>query len=317
MTLGFGEDSATRWSEIRTGWAAAGWHLGFMGLTIWIVVGGVRAGIERAALSLMPLLFLVVCGIALYAASLPGAAAGYRYYLDFDLSQLWSLEVFAAAASQSFFSLSLGMGAMLTYASYLSRESRLGQESLLISFSDFGVAFVSGLMVFPLIFALGLSAQVGESTLGALFVTMPTAFSEMELTGRIIGTLFFGALAVAALTSSISLLEVIVASAIDQFSWSRKQAALTAGTLTAAIGILPALDLGILGWMDQLAGNLLLIAGGLGLAIFVGWVMRDPENEVQPDGRRPAWLRGWRWLLRIPVPLVLAAVLFQAVRALF
>ncbi|MEE2703292.1 MAG: sodium-dependent transporter [Myxococcota bacterium] len=317
ISHGFAEGAATRWSEIRTGWPAVGWHLAFMGITIWIVLGGIRAGIERAALLLMPLLFAVVCGIAIYAATLTGSGAGYSYYLDIDLNQIWSLEVFAAAASQAFFSLSLGMGAMLTYASYLSRESRLEEESLLISVSDFGVAFVSGLMVFPLIFALGLSAEVGESTLGALFVTLPTAFAEMQATGRVIGVLFFGALAVAALTSAISLLEVVVASAIDQLAWSRRRAVWIAGTLAAAIGILPALDLGALEWMDKLAGNVLLIAGGLALAVFVGWVMRDPISELRPGGESPPWLLAWRWLLRIPVPLVLAAVLYQALRGLF
>ncbi len=314
---GFGSDPEALFGEIATGPAAIAWHLGFMGLTTLVVQRGVRGGIERATLVLMPLLFVVVCGIAVYAATLEGSGAGYAYYLSPDFRGIWSWKVFSDAASQAFFSLSLGMGAMLTYASYLTDDHDLPEESLLVALSDFGVAFVAGLAVFPVIFALGLSQAVGESTIGALFITLPSAFNQMGTAGVLVGGVFFVALAVAALTSAISLLEVVVASAIDGLGWTRRRAALVGGGAVAALGIAPALSLGALDWMDKIAGNVLLVAGGLALSIFVGWVMPDPMGEVARGTHGVRWFFLWRWLLRVPVPLVLAVILYATITSLF
>jgi NSS family neurotransmitter:Na+ symporter len=314
---GFGSDPETLFGEISTGPAAIAWHVGFMGLTTLVVQRGVRGGIERLTLVLMPLLFLVVCGIALYAATLDGSGAGYAYYLSPDFEGIWTWKAFSDAASQAFFSLSLGMGAMLTYASYLTDDHDLPDESLLVALSDFGVAFVAGLAVFPVIFALGLSQAVGESTIGALFITLPSAFSQMGGAGILVGAVFFVALAVAALTSAISLLEVVVASAIDSLGWTRRKAALTGGAAIAALGIAPALSLTALDWMDKIAGNVLLVAGGLALSIFVGWVMPDPMGEVARGTQGVRWFFLWRWLLRVPVPLVLAVILYATITSLF
>ena len=198
VASGFGGDAAARFGEIQSGAGAIGWHVLFMGFTIAIVLGGVQRGIERVALVLMPTLFLVIVGIAIYAATIPGSGAGYSYYLSADFSQIRSFKVFSDAASQAFFSLSLGMGAMLTYASYLGDDHNLPGESLVIAFADFGVAFLAGLALFPLIFALGLSQAVGGSTLGALFITLPTTFASMGAAGTVVGVVFFLALAVAA-----------------------------------------------------------------------------------------------------------------------
>ena len=138
-----------------------------MGVTIAVVAGGVKGGIERSALVLMPTLFALVLGLAVYAATLDGAGGGYRYYLQTDFAKILSWDVLKAASGQAFFSLSLGMGAMLTYGSYLSRENHLPNESLCIAGADIGIAFLAGLVVFPLIFALGISDQVSGSTVGA------------------------------------------------------------------------------------------------------------------------------------------------------
>ncbi len=316
LVAGFPADAGAHFEAVATGPAAIAWHLGFMALTIAIVGGGVKAGIERSALVLMPLLFILVVGLVLYAATLDGATAGYRFYLELDLSELdWN--VIQAAAGQAFFSLSLGMGAMMTYASYLGRDENLPDESLVVAVADFGVAFIAGLAVFPLIFALGLSADVGESTVGALFITLPKAFASMGGAGRVVGILFFVALVVGALTSAISLLEVVVASTVEGLGWPRRRAALVLGAVIAVLGIPAALSLAVLGFMDQLAGNVLLVFGGLMLAIFVGWVMRDPMAEVRRGADGVTWFGLWRWLLRFPVPLVLAFVLVQSLRVLF
>jgi NSS family neurotransmitter:Na+ symporter len=317
LTLGFPSDPEAHFAAISTGGAAIAWHLVFMLMSVTIVLVGIHKGIERVALVLMPLLFVVVCGIAIYAATLDGAGAGYTYYLTADFSGMFSFSVVSDAASQAFFSLSLGMGAMLTYASYLSEEHHLPDESLVIAMTDFAVAFIAGLAVFPLIFALGLSEAVGESTVGALFITLPKAFSEMGPAGSVLAPVFFMALAVAALTSAISLLEVVVAAAIDSLGWTRTRAALVGGAVITALGVGPALDLRVLDWMDKIAGNLLLVAGGLALAVFVGWVMKNPMGEVARGAEGVRWFFLWRWLLRVPVPLVLAAVLYASIAALF
>ena len=313
---GFGADSGAYFERVATGPASVAWHLLFMAITVGIVVGGVNRGIERVSIVLMPLLFAIICGIALYAATLPGAGRGYEFYLSIDLAKVFDWQVLNHAAGQAFFSLSLGMGAMLTYASYLSEDENLPNESVIIAAADFAVAFVAGLAVFPLLFALGLEREVGDSTLGALFITLPTAFHEMGGAGRIVGPLFFVALAVGALTSAISLLEVVVSTAIDQLGWPRPRAAVVLGAACALLGIPSALDLGVLGFMDQLAGTLFLVFGGLMLSIFVGWVMPDPVAEARQGAEGVTWFFAWRWLLRSVVPALLVVVLWQSLRAL-
>jgi len=302
-------DAAAHFQRITSGPAPVLWHLLFMGITVLVVAGGVRKGIERTSLLLMPVLFVLVVGLAVYAATLPGAELGYRAFLRPELDQLLSLGVLAQAAGQAFFSLSLGMGAMLTYASYLGGDENLPVEAALIAGTDFGVAFVAGLVVFPLVFALGLSEQVSGSTVGALFITLPSAFATLGGAGRIVGTLFFVTLAVGALTSAISLLEVVVASAIDRFGWSRRRAAALIGVVIALLGVPSAASLDVLGLVDQIAGNVFLIAGGLGLAVFVGWVIPDPTPELRRGARHVPWLRLWRWLLRFAVPVALTVIL--------
>lgn len=315
--LGFGGDSGEYFQSIREGWAAFGFHLLFMVATVGIVAGGVRGGIERAATLMMPALFILVCGIALYAAPLPGAAEGYRYYLNLNVTNALSRDVVTAAAGQAFFSLSLGMGAMLTFGSYLDRNHHLPNESLIVAGADAAVAFVAGLMVFPLIFALGLSQDVGESTLGALFVTLPRAFAEMGAAGHLVGFGFFLALIVGALTSAMSLLEVVVSSAIDTLGWSRRQAALVAGAAIAAVGIPSAWSVEFLGVMDEIANNVLLLGGGLALAVFTGWFMKDPEGHAAEGAEGVRWFFLWRLLLRFVVPAVLLYVLLDAVPRTF
>jgi NSS family neurotransmitter:Na+ symporter len=313
---GFADDPGAYFGEISSGLDAVGWHLLFMAGTVGVVIGGVHKGIERAALVLMPLLFALLCGLALWASGLDGARAGYAFYLEIDLDALMSLKVLREAAGQAFFSLSLGMGAMMTYASYLTSEENLPNESLVIALSDFLVAFVAGLAVFPLIFALALQSEVGGSTIGALFITLPKTFAAMGDAGRVVGILFFLALVVGALTSAISLLEVVVASSIDGLAWTRARATAVLGTAITLLGIPAALNLDVLDWMDKIAGTVFLVGGGLALAIFVGWFMRDPFAEARKGAEHVRWFFAWQWLLRVPVPLVLAWVLWDSLAEL-
>jgi NSS family neurotransmitter:Na+ symporter len=254
-----------------------------------------------------------VVGLALYAATLDGGGPGYAYYLRADFEKVFSLAVLKDAAGQAYFSLSLGMGAMLTYGSYLTRNTDLPNESLVIAGADVAVAFVAGLVVFPLIFTLGLASQVSGSTVGALFITLPEAFAAMGVAGRFVGFAFFLVLMVGALTSAISLLEVVVSAAIDGLGWSRPRAAWVTGGLIAALGIPPSFSLDVLGAMDEVANNVFLLGGGLALALFVGWVMKDPMETVRPGAEGVQWFGLWRLFLRFAVPLFLVFVLAGAI----
>jgi NSS family neurotransmitter:Na+ symporter len=309
IASGFDPNAAERFGEVASGWDAFGYHVAFMALTVFVVVGGVSRGIERASVVLMPMLFALIVGLALYAATLDGAGAGYAYYLGADFSKLLSFDVLKDATGQAFFSLSLGMGAMLTFASYLGRDVNLPRAAATIAGADIAIAFIAGLVVFPMIFALDLSADVSASSVGALFITLPKAFAEMGSVGRGVGILFFAALIVGALTSAISLLEVVVSSAIDGFGWSRRPAGILLGIVITVIGAPSAWRTDILGAIDQVANNILLLGGGLALSIFVGWVMAGPIEEASEGAAGVAWFGSWRNLLRYSVPIFLFFVL--------
>ena len=315
--VGFAEDAGAHFGAVSEGHGSLAMQILFMIVTISIVSGGIGAGIERVAKVAMPGLFVIMLGIVVYAGSLEGAGAGYAYYLNFDLEKALALDVIVAAAGQAFFSLSLGMGAILTFASYLPRESNLTRETVVISFADFGVAFVAGLMVFPLIFALGMQSEISGGTIGALFVALPKAFASMGAIGRVVGGAFFVALVVGALTSAISLLEVVVSAAMDAFGWTRRRAALIGGTAVTLCGVWSAYDIAILDLADSVATNLFLVGGGLAIAIFVGWVMDDPIG-VASEGAEPSFAHeAWRGLLRFVVPAALIFILWNSLPETF
>jgi neurotransmitter:Na+ symporter, NSS family len=312
VTTGFPSDPGEHFDRISEGGAAVGWHLLFMALTIGIVMAGVRRGIERAAVVLMPTLFLLVVTLAVWACFLDGAGEGYAFYLRPDLGGLLDPSVIGQAMGQALFSLSVGMGAMLTFASYLSKDTDLSQESVTISVADFGVAFMAGLVVFPVIFALGLEDEVSASTLGALFIALPGAFEAMGTAGRVVGTLFFATLAVGAITSAISLLEVVAASIIDELNVVRRHAAVGVGVLISVAGLASALNSEILGLLDRIAGNLFLVTGSLFVSILVGWVvpqrsLAELEKGAGARSQRlaPAVMLLVRWVLPPAIALVL------------
>lgn len=316
IVSGFPADPGAHFTSISSGIDAIGFHLFFMALTIAIVMGGVEKGIERASLLMMPTLFALIIGLAVWAATLTGSGEGYAFYLTPDVGEIFSLEVFGAAAAQAAFSLSLGMGAILTFASYLSRDESLPREGTIIAFSDFGVAFVAGLVVFPVIFALGLQDAVGESTVGALFIALPGAFDSMGgALGRAVGAVFFVALLIGALTSAISLLEVVTSSVIDEFGWERKKAAVLMGTVIALFGIWPALDLNALDAYDAFTGNVMLPLGAMAIALLVGWVMKNPIDELVKGSseRMRGFYKGWLWMLRVVAPVLLVLVLWTTI----
>ncbi len=317
LVSGFAADPGARFGEVTSGVTPVWFHLGVMATTVFIVSMGVQKGIERAALVLMPTLFGILILLAVWAFTLDGAMEGYAFYLRPAFSELLDPYILSQAAGQAFYSLSLGMGCMLTFASYLPRDTNLSQEAVVISFSDFGVAFVAGLVVFPVIFALGIQGDVSESTVGALFIALPGAFVEMGAAGRGIGMLFFIALMVGAVTSAVSLLEVVTASVIDETRLTRRSSAVVAGIVIALLGLLPALSLDFLGVMDKLAEALLAL-GAFFMAIFVGWVATGASEELKKGAPEsfhrfvPSIMASVRWVIP-PIILFAAGYAFVAV----
>jgi neurotransmitter:Na+ symporter, NSS family len=314
----FPPDAEAYFGAVTSGWAPVAFHLLFMAIVIFVVAGGVKKGIERVSTIMMPVLALIIIGLAVWATTLAGAGAGYRFYLTPSFEELASLETIAAASSQAFFSLSLGMGAMLTYASYLPRTTDLPRESTIIALSDFGVAFVAGLVVFPVIFALGLQDAVGESTVGALFISLPGAFQAMGSTGHVVGAMFFIALFIGAVTSGVALLEVVTSTVIDESTLDRRKAAIISGGIIAVLGVGPAMSLDVLGAFDAVASDVFLPLGGMALALLVGWGPPSRRIESFAEGASPriaAMMSGWIWTLRIIVPPFLLIVLFHNIPA--
>lgn len=319
-------DTAAYFGAVSTGGGAVVGHLLFMAITIFIVMKGIHKGLERAAVILMPVLFLLIIGLALWSSTLTNAGTGYSAYLNTDLGNISLMSVVNNAAGQAFFSLSLGMGALMTYASYLRSKENLGKEATMVALADFGVAFTAGLIVFPIIYSFGIADQVGASMVGALFIALPAGLQSLGSSGDWIVLVFFVMLFFAALTSAISLLEVVVTAFIDN-GMVRKTATLGAGITIALAGIPSAVfNLNLLSAIDQIVGNLLLIVGGLLTAVFVGWkLLPQTDAELAQGLHSKATRKGWALLIKYVIPPVLFVVLvlgvipatWTAIRTLF
>ncbi|SFH68735.1 neurotransmitter:Na+ symporter, NSS family [Tindallia magadiensis] len=194
-----------------------GWMLVFLVFNILIVAKGIAGGIEKAARVLMPTLLVLLAFLTVRSVTLPGASAGLEFIFKPDFSEV-SGQTLLAALGQAFFSLSLGMGCMITYGSYLSKKETLPNNALIVTALDVGVAILAGIAIFPALFSFGMEPTAGP---GLVFVVVPIIFAEMGAIGTLFGAVFFIALTVAALTSSVSLLEVVVAYLIDQRGMER------------------------------------------------------------------------------------------------
>ncbi len=314
---GLPTDAGAYFQSVASGWPAIASHLLFMVITVAIVVFGVKRGLERAALILMPVLFLILVGLAAWAASLPGCGAGYAYSLRPQLRELLDPNIIRLAAGQAFFSLSLGMGALMTYASYLRSKENLAKEAATVALADFGVAFVAGLVIFPIIFNFGLETTIGlgreisDNTVGTLFIALPTGLQSLGSLGDIVVAAFFIMLFFAALTSAISLLEVVVSAVIDGWGWRRKEASLVFGFLIAIGGIPAAINIDFLGAADAFVGNFLLIVGGFFTAILVGYRLIGPADAELARGMDNARARAiWAVFVRYVAPVLLLVVLY-------
>lgn len=290
----------------------------FMVLTVAVVLGGVKGGIERANLFLMPLLFAILVALAVRAVTLPGASAGLAFYLAPDFSA-FGIGTVTEALGQAFFSLSIGLGAMMTYGSYLDRGQNIPRAAGWVVGLDTLAAIFAGFAILPAVFAAGLNPETGP---GLAFVVLPTVFAKMPL-GALFGTLFFVLLSIAALTSSISLLEPLVAYFIDEHRLRRGGVTVAIGFAAFLFSIPSALSLGpwaeytafgkgVLDFLDALTAGIMLPAGGLLIALFVGWVLGPraiTEFDDSSQRSRFAWI--WLWILRIPAPIAIAWILIR------
>lgn len=309
------------------------WHGVFMLLATFAVLRGVRAGVERWNRVLMPVLLALMVVLVVRAIPMDGFGRAVSFVFGLhgeDLSARGALE----ALGHSFFTLSLGMGAMITYGSYAADDEDVVFSSMAISGLDTAVSLLACLMVFPIVFTFGLAVSAGP---GLIFANLPIAFARMEW-GAVWGTAFFVLLAIAALSSAISVLEVVVAHAIDEMGWSRRRATLTLAAAIGALGVpsalsgstvvfgsgFAALTEAVFGaghgrnWFDTFdwfASNVALPLGGLGVAVFVAWRMGDVARErafaTGSAFGRVYWI--WLAVLRWAVPLGVGLVALDAI----
>jgi len=297
------------------------WMAIYLSFNLFIVAKGISEGIEKAGRILMPTLFILLFIIIGRSVTLPGSSAGMDFLLNPDFSKVTG-QTFLAALGQAFFSLSLGMGCMMTYGSYLSSKENIPKNALLITMLDTVCAILAGLAIFPALFAFGLEPTEGP---GLVFVVVPTIFSKMGSIGVILSIIFFIALTVAALTSSVSLLEVVVAYLIDEKKLARKIAVGISGGVMVITSMLSSLSMGILqdfhvlglgvgffDFFDILTDKIFLAIGGMLLAIFVGWNVNkeDLKDELTNGGEIDfplfnLWYILMKWI--IPIAIIIVA----------
>jgi len=263
-------------SFISSPWSPLSWHLVFMGTCIFIIINGIKGGIEKWTKVMMPLILFILILLVIRGITLPNAGAGFSFLFKPKFEDLTASAI-VLALGHSFFTLSLGMGTMITYGSYLRKEQNLLNSALWVLALDTFIALLAGLAIFTTVFSVGADPAGGP---GLIFVVLPTIFPQ--LTGGLLwGTLFFFLLFLAALTSAISILEVVTAYFIDQKGWSRLKATILFGSTITIVGILCSLSLGdnlnitaILGmsffdFMDNLSSKYMLPIGGMLTAVFI------------------------------------------------
>ncbi|OLO36489.1 sodium-dependent transporter [Alkalihalophilus pseudofirmus] len=296
------------------------WQFAFMVLTIGVVLVGVKNGIEKTNKILMPILAVLLIVLAGYSLTLGGAKEGLAFLFSPDWSAFRQPEVYLAGLGQAFFSLSLGMGALITYGSYLSKEEKLPGAAYSVASLDTLFAVISGIMIFPAVFAFGIEPGFGA---GLAFVTLPDIFDSIAY-GGIVGLAFFFLLAAAGLSSAVSLLEVAVAYFIRKFGWSRKFTAIVIGSIIFLLGIPSSLGLGawshitifgrdILDSMDFLASNIFLPVGGLIIALFVGWGWSKSEAMKESDFGNTFIGHLWIFILRFIAPIAIIIIFLSAI----
>ena len=298
------------------------WFLIYVLLTAAVVLFGVEKGIEKASRFLMPVLVLLSVGVAVYSLTLPGSMDGLKYYLLPDLKDV-SVTTVLAAMGQLFYSMSLAMGIMITYGSYMKKEDNLEKSVAQIEIFDTGIAFLAGLMIVPAVVAFnGGDASLirGQAGPGLMFGVLPKVFGSMNM-GGLFGTAFFLLVLFAALTSSISLLETVVSMVQDKAKLGRKAATVVSTAAILLLGIPSCLGYGplsgikllgmqFLDFFDFISNSVLMPVAAIGTCVFVGHVIgsRFVEEEVESSGEFKR-KRLYQVMLRWIAPVMLAAIL--------
>jgi len=299
------------------------WQFIFVLLTAGVVVAGVKNGIEKYTKILMPVLLVIILILIVRSVTLPGAGAGLEFLFKPDFSKI-NGTVILSALGQAFFSLSLGMGTIITYGSYIQKNDNLGVTAVQVSIADTFIAVLAGIAIFPAVFAFGINPSQGE---GLVFVTIPNIFQQMA-GGYFFSLLFFLLLAVAALTSTISLLEVIVAYFSEELRISRKKATIFASLVILVLGALCTLSNGgvlaefkifgmnIWGLLEYTSADILLPLGGLFIVIFVGFFMgrkRVMEELTNGGSLKGRVLPVAMFLIRFLAPIGIALVFLNVI----
>ena len=295
-------------------WELLFWHSLFMVFTISIVARGIGKGLETAVRWFMPLLFVLLVTLLIYGFQSGGFDQAFDFMFDFKFDVI-TTETWLIALGQAFFTLSLGMGAMMAYGSYVPSSANIGSTVLTIALLDSFVAIASGLAIFPIVFANGLEPGQGP---GLMFVTVPLAFGQMSF-GSLFGTLFFLLVSFAAITSAISLTEPAISYLVEKYNASRTRVAISLGVFCWLLGIGTVLsfnlwaDMTLLGKtffdaVDYLSQNIMLPLGGLLIALFAAWRIPDALISEQLNINNARWLVLWKLLAGIIAPLSVALV---------
>jgi NSS family neurotransmitter:Na+ symporter len=309
-------DWASWIADTSNGWLNAIFSIAFMCCTISIIRGGVSDGIEKATKTLMPLLFGILSLLIIYVVMQPGSSEGLAVYLQPDFSKI-NMSLIFAAMGQAFFSLSLGMGALITYGSYLSRDENVPQAAALVTFTDTMVAFLAGLLIIPSMYlaqANGIAIfENGEFIAGTdlIFQVLPSLFHGIGGTlGAVVGITFFILLSMAALTSTISLLEVPVSYAIDEHQVPRKKAALFVGVGILMISLIISFNVSLIGTLDFIFSQVGLPLGGIMICLFLGyaWKAENAFDELERGNtnfRHSLIGKTWKIFVMLICPLVI------------
>ena len=295
------------------------WHTLFMILTCFIVSKGIKSGIEKAIKFLIPGLFIILLGLAIYSSTLEGFSDAMNYFFIIDFDKINS-SVVLSAMSMAFFSLSIGMGSLMVYGSYLPDDTSIFQVSSAVAFADTLVAILAGIIIFPIVFTYNLDPNSAGP--GLIFQTLPIAFGAMDY-GIFISTVFFVLLFFAAITSSISLIEPAITFVVEKFSISRLYATNLLGFLTWVLGILTVLSFNNLSTftvfgmtifdnLDYLTSKIMLPLGGLLMALFVGYVMNKAivKNELNAG---QSIINIWLMIIKVFSPILLIIIFIKGI----
>lgn len=293
------------------------WQNIFMFFTAFIVYRGIRNGIEKYTKILMPLLLVIIIILGIRSITLPGAGEGLLFLFKSDFSKITGT-VILEALGQSFFSLSIGMGTLITYGSYIGKKERLGNTALSVSAADTLIAILAGIAIFPAVFAFGIAPEAGA---GLVFITLPLIFEQMT-GGYFFALIFFLLLSIAALTSTISVLEVVTAYLAEELNLGRKKATLLAASSIAVLGVACTMSQGpwsaisvgnknLFDLLEMISANIMLPLGGLLIVIFVGWYLSKEKvfDELSNEGKLKAGFRYlYLFIVRFLAPVAIAFV---------